>query len=359
MRSAIIFLSCFLFLGSVANIDARSQRVTQIPNGSVLGCGACHTSSGGGGPRNAFGTAIESGFLSGSGANASVVWNASLAGMDSDGDGFSNGTELGDPDGDGTPTAGAQVTNPGLASSLPQVINNAPSFAAIGAKRVNEGQVLTFAVTATDQDNDTVTITASNLPTGATFANGNFTWTPGFDQSGSFTVSFSASDGKTQTSATAQITVANVARPLVINSFSPTSTLFVKGIGDTVRVTVAGQSPDVGSVTYAWQVNGVDQIETTGSLLFTVVDGTTDDVLKVTVSDGTASLTKSWTIAKALKGDLDNNNEVNFADFLSFVGAFGKRSTDVGFNALADINGNGTVDFPDFLDFVRFFGLRR
>jgi hypothetical protein len=343
----------------VANIEARSQRVNQIPNGSVLGCGACHTSSGGGGSRNAFGQAIESGFLSGSGASASVVWNASIAGMDSDGDGFTNGTELGDPDGDGTATAGAQVTNPGLASSFPQVVNRAPAFATIGAKSVNEGAVLTFAVTATDQDNDTVTITASNLPTGATFANGTFTWTPGFDQSGSFTVSFSASDGKTQTSATATITVANVARPLVINSFSPTNKLFVKGVGDTVRVTVAAQSPDVGSVTYAWQVNGVTQAETTGSFLFTVVDGSTDDVLKVTVGDGTSSLTQSWTIAKALQGDLDGNNEVSFSDFLLFVGAFGKRTADVGFNPLADINGNGTVDFPDFLVFVRFFGQKR
>src|SRR5690606_38989170 len=32
---------------------------------------------------------------------------------------FSNGTELGDPDGDGTPSAGAQVTNPGSAASKP------------------------------------------------------------------------------------------------------------------------------------------------------------------------------------------------------------------------------------------------
>jgi len=359
MRSAIIFVFCFLFLGSVANIDARSQRVNQIPNGSRVGCGACHTSSGGGGPRNAFGQVVESDFLSGSGASASVVWNATLAGMDSDGDGFSNGTELGDPDGDGTPTAGVTVTNPGDGNSFPQVVNNAPAFATIGAKNVNEGEVLTFAVTATDQDNDAVTITASNLPTGATFANGNFTWTPGFDQSGSFTVSFSASDGKTQTSATTTITVANVARPLVINSFSPTSTLFVKGVGDTVRVTVAAQSPDVGSVTYAWEVNGIVQAETSGSLLFTVVNDTTDDVLKVTVGDGTSSLTQSWTVAKALKGDLDGNNEVSFSDFLSFVSAFGKRTTDAGFIALADINGNGTVDFPDFLEFVRFFGQKR
>ena len=359
MQKALVFGFMLLFLGSVTNIEARSQRVSQLPNGNRFGCATCHVSASGGDARNAFGQAIESGFLSGSGASASVVWNASLAGMDSDGDGSSNGTELGDPDGDGTPTAGAQVTNPGDPNSFPQVINNAPVFATIGAKSVNEGEVLTFAVTATDQDNDTVTITASNLPTGATFANGNFTWTPGFDQSGSFTVSFSASDGKTQTSATATITVANVSRPLVINSFSPTSTLFVKGVGDTVRVTVAAQSPDVGSVTYVWEVNGIVQAETSGSLLFTVVNDTTDDVLKVTVGDGTSSLTKSWTVAKILKGDLDGNNEVNFSDFLSFVSAFGKRSADVGFNALADINGNGTVDFPDFLEFVRFFGQKR
>jgi protocatechuate 3,4-dioxygenase beta subunit len=185
--------------------------------------------------------------LSGNGASASVVWNAALAALDSDGDGFSNGTELGDPDGDNTATPGAVVTNPGLASSFPQVVNNAPSLASIGAKNVEEGTALTFAVTATDQDNDDVTIAASSVPAGASFTNGNFTWTPGFDQSGSFTVSFRASDGTAETSATVNITVVNTNRVPV---FDTIETQNVKE-GQPLTFTVSATDPDGDAVTLA------------------------------------------------------------------------------------------------------------
>ena len=47
------------------------------------------------------------------------LWNAALAVKDSDGDGFSNGQELGDPTGSGTPIAGASVSLPGDSTSKP------------------------------------------------------------------------------------------------------------------------------------------------------------------------------------------------------------------------------------------------
>lgn len=357
MRKVIVLGLAVFFFGQ-ASIEARSARVSQIPNGSVNSCANCHVDPSGGGTRTAFGDAINNGFLSGTGARATVVWNATLAGLDSDGDGFSNGTELGDPDGDGTPTAGPTVTNPGLASDFPQVANNPPVIAGLLGQTVNEGEGLTFEVSATDPNMDAVTLTASDLPEGATFEGGNFIWTPGFEQGGSFVVTFTASDGKEQVSTTVDITVVDVPRPLAINTFSPVKSLLVGSVGDTVRVTVAAESPDVGNVTYAWEVNGIAQAETTGSFLFDVVNGSVDDVLKVTVSDGAASLTQSWTVAKALKGDFDGNNEVAFSDFLTLVAAFGKTSADADFDAAIDINGNGVVDFPDFLEFVSFFGLR-
>ncbi|MDP6041104.1 MAG: Ig domain-containing protein, partial [Candidatus Latescibacteria bacterium] len=220
MLRGFVFAVCSAFVLSAGQIEARSARVNQIPNGSVNGCGNCHTNPNGGGARNAFGSAINNGFLSASGRNGTVVWNATLANQDSDGDGFSNGTELGDPDGDGTPTVGAQVTNPGLASSVPQVINNAPAFGNLGTQTVNEGEDLAFTVTATDQDNDTVTITAGDLPAGATFENGTLSWTPGFDQAGAYTLNFTASDGSLETSLQVQVAVDNVARPLAISSFA-------------------------------------------------------------------------------------------------------------------------------------------
>jgi len=96
LLSCLVVL-CGLVLGASSS-EARSFRVGQIPNGSQANCLSCHT-SGFGGARNAFGTQIEFSFLTVSGAVGSVVWGPALAALDADGDGYTNGEELGDPTG--------------------------------------------------------------------------------------------------------------------------------------------------------------------------------------------------------------------------------------------------------------------
>ncbi len=98
--------------------DARPFRVSQLPNGSALGCASCHVDPGGGGPLTPFGRDINNNYLTQSGRSGNVQWNAMLAMLDSDGDGVSNGQELGDPDGDGTIDPSIQVTNPGDSNSF-------------------------------------------------------------------------------------------------------------------------------------------------------------------------------------------------------------------------------------------------
>ncbi len=108
-------LAAVVGLLSVAAADARPWRVEQLPNGNKFSCSNCHFSPYGG-PRNAFGLAVEKEVARGSRA---AFWSSVLAAKDSDGDGASNGVELGDPDGDGKPTAGAEVTHPGNSKSKP------------------------------------------------------------------------------------------------------------------------------------------------------------------------------------------------------------------------------------------------
>ena len=79
--------------------------------------------------------------------------------------------------------------------------NNAPILNLIGNKQIDEGQLLQFTITATDQDNDSLTLTTNALPQGAVFTDnndgtGSFTWMPSFTQSGTYNVRFTASDGQ-------------------------------------------------------------------------------------------------------------------------------------------------------------------
>lgn len=82
-------LGAALSLSMMHHASARSYRVTQVPN-NTWGCGLCHQGASGG-PRNPFGLDVGA-TLNG----ADVNWSA-ICDLDSDGDGYTNGEELGDP----------------------------------------------------------------------------------------------------------------------------------------------------------------------------------------------------------------------------------------------------------------------
>ncbi|HSH00438.1 MAG TPA: putative Ig domain-containing protein, partial [candidate division Zixibacteria bacterium] len=75
--------------------------------------------------------------------------------------------------------------------------NQTPVLAAIGPRGTTENVNLNFSVLATDIES-TPTVTAPNLPSGATFTpsagGGTFDWTPNYLQSGSYDVTFYATD---------------------------------------------------------------------------------------------------------------------------------------------------------------------
>jgi hypothetical protein len=79
--------------------------------------------------------------------------------------------------------------------------NNDPVLNSIGPKSVEEGQLLEFTISATDPDTgDTLTYSASSLPTGATFNPGTqtFSWTPNVGDAGTYpNVRFTVDDNGT------------------------------------------------------------------------------------------------------------------------------------------------------------------
>lgn len=116
MRSPVGFLlSIVVVMLAVPAAEARSFRVAEIPNGSKRSCQTCHETSQGV-IFNPFGSDVRA-HLVGDGAISErhVDW-AAVAALDSDGDGASNGTELGDPAGTwrvGDPNPQGDVSAPG------------------------------------------------------------------------------------------------------------------------------------------------------------------------------------------------------------------------------------------------------
>jgi hypothetical protein len=90
-------------------------------------------------------------------------------------------------------------------------VNQAPVLDPIENKTVYTGSFLTFTVRATDPDGNSLTYSASNLPTNATFnpTTRTFTWTPTPAQVGTVTVTFVASDGSLSDTVSTWITVSS------------------------------------------------------------------------------------------------------------------------------------------------------
>ncbi len=78
-------------------------------------------------------------------------------------------------------------------------VNRAPIFAFIGSQQVLEHNLLTFVVSASDPDGNEITLSASGMPSGATFnsVTGLFSWTPAYTQAGTYTPAFVAIDNGT------------------------------------------------------------------------------------------------------------------------------------------------------------------
>ena len=127
--------------------------------------------------------------------------------------------------------------------------NEPPVLADIGNKIVSESAQLTFTVSAIDPDGDTLAYSAQNLPAGALFAGNTFTWTPTYDQAGTYQVTFIASDSWDTDSETIAITVNGTNRAPVLT-----------GIGDKIvsegaqlAFTVSAIDPDGDTLAYSTQ----------------------------------------------------------------------------------------------------------
>jgi MYXO-CTERM domain-containing protein len=117
MRWLFFFGVAALAMGAPRFASARDFRVNDIPNGNRFRCLNCHTDDSGK-SFTPFGSDAKSHLVTNGGAVSTehVLWDSKWCQRDSDGDGVTNGAELGDPNctwKSGQASPSGAVTNPG------------------------------------------------------------------------------------------------------------------------------------------------------------------------------------------------------------------------------------------------------
>ncbi|MGI8602462.1 MAG: putative Ig domain-containing protein [Verrucomicrobiales bacterium] len=182
-KSAVSFAMILLGTTVSDRLAARPFRVNMFPNGNVFGCANCHVSPGGGGQRTPFGEAV---FAIVGGSSMTPFWSPSLAAADSDGDGGSNGQEMGDVDGDGIPAAGVTATNPG---------NRPPVFISAAVTDATIGFPYRYDATASDAENNTIVFSKISGPSWITVSSaGAVAGSPPETGAGQFAVTLKVQD---------------------------------------------------------------------------------------------------------------------------------------------------------------------
>ena len=226
---------------------------------------------------------------------------------------------------DGSPAGSDEETieiTVGSVNHAPEFNANAPS----ATYAVLEGQSLEFTVSATDPDNgDTLTYTASGLPTGATFSGQVFSWAPGHDDAGEFTVVFTVTDDGTpekSTSINVTITVGDVVENTSPHADAGADQVVDKGA--LVTLDGSGSSdPDAGDIiAYLWtQTSGTIVTlskNTAEKPSFTALDpgDGESEVLTFTLTLSDSKLTDTDTVEITVNGD---PVEVNHAPELKSI----------------------------------------
>ena len=115
-RGLITLVVCILAFGSGALLSNETL-MSKLPVYERYKCALCHTASDpviGNAPLNAFGDDFH--------ANGDK-WDNTLALKDSDQDGFTNGMEIGDAEGDGVPDISQERSNPGNPLDKPSSVS--------------------------------------------------------------------------------------------------------------------------------------------------------------------------------------------------------------------------------------------
>ena len=186
-----------------------------------------------------------------------------------------------------------EIMNQQTIQLTPVAGNNPPVLDPLGPRETDENVNLNFTVTATDPDGTIPDLTAANLPAGAGFTDhedgsATFDWTPDYSQSGTYDVTFYATDDSSAVdSEVVTITVHDVNRPPVLASIGAQTV----ASGGNLAVEITATDPDGTTPTIA----AVTPLPSGATL----------------VDHGNGSATFDWTPDPAQEGD---HSVIFFAD---------------------------------------------
>ena len=233
--------------------------------------------------------------------------------------------------GPGTFTFKVRVTDNGSANLFDEEaitvsvneVNTPPVLDSIPDQFIDEGSTLTITTTAHDSDlpANTLTLSATGLPTGGSFdtGTGQFTWTPTETQDGDFTFDIHVSDGLVTTSQSVHVTVGEVNSTPSLTSPGDQTIDELTNLTFTLNAAdsdiVAGSPNVLGYSITSGQQPGMSLNPVTGAFSWTPTeaqDGTYPVKFRVT-DNGIPNLSDEKTVAITVR-------EVNSAPVLAPIG---------------------------------------
>jgi hypothetical protein len=236
-------------------------------------------------------------------------------------------------------------------------LNSLPLLTSIGNKTVNEGQMLTFTLSATDADGDPLLYSATGIPGGASFnpATRIFQWTPDYTQSGNYSMRFDVTDGIYTVQENIIIVVNNVNRAPTFTSIPANGSLFNET--DQIQISVTASDPDNDPLSYLIKIDGI-QVSTSSKYNWTTnySDAGYHNIY-ISVSDRTVTTNSTITIYVNNgypRYDVDENGIVDISDMV----LIGQHFNDIVSAPYPryDVNMDGVVDVLDITITAQHFG---
>lgn len=192
------------------------------------------------------------------------------------------------------------------ASQIPAP-SNPPTVTSTPVTSVNENASYTYDVNATDPENNTLTYTLTQGRPGMTIdsSTGVISWTPGYSDSGTYTIKVTVSDGTNNVLHEYNLTVNNVNRAPTFTQI-PGQTITAGQSFTTINLANYGSDPDGDSVSWSYSGNtniNVSITNNVATLTYSSWTGTNNIEFKATdPSNAYGTSTAAFTVSSAPVG---------------------------------------------------------